>query len=98
MAADNPREVFSLREKSDLFVDAPNFIVRLSRLLAISLKFLRPRDQQAEVRGLRQLRQFRRFRSCQNLRFQTRALKMFRCKLATGSVYRPYEFRIGFQL
>src|ERR1700693_861830 len=98
MAADNSREVFGLREKSDLFVNAPNFIVRLSRFLAISLKLLRPGDQQAEVRGLRQLRQFRRFRSRQNLRFQTRALKMFRGKLATGSVNGPYEFRVGFQL
>ena len=78
MAADNPREVLSPREKPDLFVNAPNFIVRLSRFLAISLKLLRPGDQQAEVRGLRQLRQLGRFRSRQDLRFQTRPLKMFR--------------------
>src|SRR5262245_48599952 len=51
-----------------LFVERHNLVVVLSKLIAVPLQLLRPRDHEAEVRRLGQLRQFRRFRGGQNAR------------------------------
>ena len=57
MTTDDPGEILDGRQVYDFLIERDDFIVILARMITISLKLLRPCDQQAEISGFGELRQ-----------------------------------------
>ena len=95
MTADDTREVFDGRKKSDFFMERDDLVVILAHLITASLNLLRPGNEQAEISRLGELRELSSLRRRQDPCAYALRLEVLRGVLASGFIDRAYELRVA---
>src|SRR5439155_20482012 len=95
VAADDSREIFDRRQKSDFLVEGRDFIVILAQLIAVTFDLLPVRNDHSEVRGFGKLGKLRSFRRRQDFGLHAHGLKVLRCPLAVGWIDGADELRVA---